>query len=127
MNKWRVTSFHGVLPPEGFSLAAIRKRKLRFNVHTKDEQSGMTGPQLKFNAFDQDGKDAWLLALDSDETVEKGEDDAATDDEIEEGGGGDGAGKSFAGTASQRRGRKCGSGSSLGTGAGSRFQIESRS
>jgi hypothetical protein len=99
VNKWRVASFHGVLPPEGFSLAAMRKRKLRFNVHTKDEQSGMTGPQLKFNAFDQDGKDAWLL--DSDETIEKGEDDTAADDEIEEGGGGDGAGKSSAGTANE--------------------------
>jgi hypothetical protein len=101
VNKWRITTFHGVLPPEGFSFAAMRKRKLRFNVDTKDQHSGMTGPQLRFNAFNQEGKDAWLLALDSDETIEKGEDDTAADDEIEEGGGGDGAGKSSAGTANE--------------------------
>jgi hypothetical protein len=101
VNKWRITTFHGVLPPQGFSFAAMRKRKLRFNVDTKDQHSGMTGPQLRFNAFNQEGKDAWLLALDSDETIEKGEDDTAADDEIEEGGGGDGAGKSSAGTANE--------------------------
>jgi hypothetical protein len=81
VNRWRITTFHGIAPPEGFSFAGMRKRKLRFNVDTKHMDKELSGPQLRFNAFDQEGKDAWLLALDSDETIAKGEDEEADADE----------------------------------------------
>ena len=58
------------------------KRKARFNVDTKDQQ-GRAGPQLRFNAMDQKGKGEWLLALASDPTIEKGEEEAAAEDEVE--------------------------------------------